>query len=70
MTDQKDSDAEARATRFAELVQELQDKLRSLSLGQSEEQLMEAAVRMAAYRLRDEEGPPSGQMRAWPRPRT
>ncbi|MDB4899680.1 MAG: hypothetical protein JWN53_1488 [Gemmatimonadetes bacterium] len=68
MTDNDQSDADARAGRFEELVQEFVETLRRLGLGQSDEQLMDAAVRMAAYRLRDEDGPPTGQMRAWPRP--
>lgn len=68
MTDNDQSDADARAGRFEELVQEFVETLRRLGLGQSDEQLLDAAVRMAAYRLRDEDGPPTGQMRAWPRP--
>jgi hypothetical protein len=68
MTDTNHVDADARAGRFEELVQEFCETLRSLGLGQSDDEVMDAAVRMAAYRLRDEDGPPTGQMRAWPRP--
>ena len=50
-------------------MQERLAALRDLALDLTEDQLMEAAVRMAAYQLRDEEAPPTGAMPVWPRPR-
>jgi hypothetical protein len=55
MNDRSESLATDRAQRFEEMVQDLTPRVRLLNPTLTDEAVMEAAVRMAAYRLHDED---------------
>jgi hypothetical protein len=55
MNDRPDTLATERARRFEEIVRDLVPRVRLLSPTLTDEAVMEAAVRMAAYRLQDED---------------
>ena len=55
MTDRSETLATERAQRFEEMVKDLAPRVRLLNPELTDEAVMEAAVRMAAYRLHDEE---------------